>query len=122
MDSAATQEQAPGDPGLSFLLDTDICSAFMKGVGRVTNRFIQHGGRLYLPTVALGELYAWTLRANASAQRMQSLLDLLREVQVVNVDEVVARKFGEVRAWQLDHGFASPDLDCSMGRLLSCIT
>ena len=49
--------------------------------------------------------------------RMQSLLDLLREVQVVNVDEMVARKFGEVRAWQLDHGFASPDLDLLNGAI-----
>lgn len=34
-----------------------------------------------------------------------------QEVLVLPVDETVARKFGEVRAWQLDRGFASPDLD-----------
>jgi tRNA(fMet)-specific endonuclease VapC len=27
------------------------------------------------------------------------------------VDEAVAGKFGEVRAWQLDHGLATPELD-----------
>jgi tRNA(fMet)-specific endonuclease VapC len=32
-------------------------------------------------------------------------------VQVLAVDDLVARKFGEIRAWQLDRGAVSPDLD-----------
>ncbi len=51
----------------------------------------------------------------ASPKRMHDLLDLLREVQVLSVDEPVARKFGEVRAWQLDHGLGSPELDLLNG-------
>ncbi len=43
--------------------------------------------------------------------RLQTLLGLLKQVRVVPVAEDVARKFGEVRAWQLDRGLASPDLD-----------
>lgn len=96
---------------MSFLVDTDICSAHMKSVGSVNNRFAQYGGRLYISTVTLGELYAWALRANASFKRMQSLLDLLKEVQVLALDESAARKFGEVRSGQLDHGRGGPDLD-----------
>jgi predicted nucleic acid-binding protein len=42
-------------------------------------------------------------------------LDLLKEVQVLPVDESVARKFGKVRAWQLDQGLSSPDLDLLNG-------
>ena len=64
-----------------------------------------------MSTVTLAELYGWTLRARASPKRMESLVELLREVQVRALDETAARKFGEVRAWQLDHGIASPDLD-----------
>ncbi len=96
---------------MSFLLDTDICSASMKGLPAVSNRFVQYGGRLHMSTVTLGELFAWALRAKASPKRLQSLLDLLKEVQVLPVDESVARKFGEVRGWQLDRGLSSPDLD-----------
>lgn len=96
---------------MSFLLDTDICSAQMKGNVRVHGRFIQYGGRLSISTVTLGELTAWALRAKASPKRMQSLLDLLQEVRVLALDEAAARRFGEVRAWQLDHGLGSPDLD-----------
>lgn len=83
----------------------------MRGIHRVNNRFLQYSGRLHISTVTLGELYAWALRANASPKRMQSLIDLLKDVQVLAVDDAVARKFGEVRAWQLDHGALSPDLD-----------
>ena len=96
---------------MSFLLDTDICSAYMKGSNAVYTRFIQYGGRLHISTVTLGELWAWVARANASPRRLQTLLDLLKDVQVLPVDEAVARKFGEVRAWQLDRGLATPDLD-----------
>ena len=96
---------------MSFVLDTDICSAQMKANARVHGRFIQHGGRLYVSAVTLGELFAWVGRAKASPRRSQTLRDLLKEVLVLPVDETVARKFGEVRAWQLDHGLASPELD-----------
>jgi tRNA(fMet)-specific endonuclease VapC len=96
---------------MSFLLDTDICSAQMKGNYAVHGRFIQYGGRLHITTVTLGELWVWVKRAKASPRRRQTLLDLLKVVEVVAVDEAVAEKFGEVRAWQLDHGLSTPDLD-----------
>ena len=100
---------------MSFLLDTDICSAYMRGHHGITMRFIQYGGQLQISAVSLGELWTWVDRANAPAQRLQTLLGLLKEVRVVPVAEDVARKFGEVRAWQLDRGLASPDLDFMNG-------
>jgi tRNA(fMet)-specific endonuclease VapC len=96
---------------VSFLLDTDICSAYLKGNGPVTNRFIQYGGRLNISTVTLGELFVWALRAKASPGRLQQVDGLLKGESVRPVDETIARKFGEVRAWQLDRGLATPDLD-----------
>jgi tRNA(fMet)-specific endonuclease VapC len=96
---------------LSFLVDTDICSAYLKRSGLVTNRFIQYGGRLNISAVTLGELFAWAPRAKASPGRLQQVHDLLREVLVLPVDETIARRFGEERAWQLDRGLATPDLD-----------
>jgi tRNA(fMet)-specific endonuclease VapC len=100
---------------VSFLLDSDICSAQMKANPRVHGRFIQYGGRLHISAVTLGELLAWVGRAKASPTRSRTLIDLLKEVLVLPIDEPVARKFGDVRAWQLDRGFASPDLDLLNG-------
>ncbi len=48
---------------MSFLLDTNICSAQIKGNKQVFNRFIQHGGRLHVSVVTVAELVIWALRA-----------------------------------------------------------
>jgi predicted nucleic acid-binding protein len=43
---------------MSYLLDTNICSAHARRPGGVAHRFIQHAGRLSMPTIVLAELYA----------------------------------------------------------------
>jgi tRNA(fMet)-specific endonuclease VapC len=96
---------------VSFLLDTDICSAYLKNHRQIRNRFIQYGGRLYISTITLGEHFVWTRRAKASPKRLQVLLDMLNEVQVIPVDESIAEKFGEIRAALLDVGDAAPQMD-----------
>ena len=96
---------------MSFLLDTDICSANLKNNSIVANRFLQYGGRLYISTVTLGELFTWAKRAKASPKRLQGVFDLLKEVQVRPVDEAVAQQFGDIRAALLDSGLAAPQMD-----------
>ena len=65
---------------MSFLLDTDTCSAHLRQKGKLASRFLQYAGRLHVSVVTVGELYTWALRANAPPQRLQSLLDLLNDV------------------------------------------
>jgi len=100
---------------VSFLIDTDICSAYLKGDRLLWNRFMQYGGGLSVSTVTAGELFTWALRANAAPARLQGLLDLLRDMTVLEVTLDVARKFGEVRAGLLDHGQAAPEMDLLIG-------
>jgi len=38
---------------MSFVVDTDTCSAYIKGHPLVSNRFLQYGGGLYLSIVTL---------------------------------------------------------------------
>lgn len=96
---------------MSFLLDTDICSAYMKGNGLVQNRFIQYGGRLHISVATLGELHTWTLRAKASPRRIQGLRDLLRDVVVLDATPAVALEFGKTEAMLLDRGLAVSEFD-----------
>jgi tRNA(fMet)-specific endonuclease VapC len=96
---------------VSFLIDTDICSAHLKNVGGVSHRFLQYTGRLHISTITLGELFTWALRAKAPPRRLQVLLDLLDDVTVLDVDDVMARRFGEVQAALLDAGHPTPSLD-----------
>jgi tRNA(fMet)-specific endonuclease VapC len=83
---------------MSFLLDTDICSAFLKGDHRIGNRVIQYGGRLHVSAITAAELFTWTLRSKTSPSRLQGLLELLDGVTLLDIDRAVSRKFGEIRA------------------------
>lgn len=96
---------------MSFLVDTDICSAHLKQRGDVTTRLTQNLGRIYVSVISVGELMTWALRAQAPPQRLQGIEDFLSDVTVLHVTEAVARKFGELRAWLLDGGRPTPDMD-----------
>ena len=96
---------------MSFLLDTDICSAYLKNQRQVTNRFLQYTGGLHISTVTLGELYTWASRAKAPAGRLLDVEALLGDVIVLDVTPAVAKKFGEVRAKLFDSGTPAPELD-----------
>ncbi len=100
---------------MSFLVDTDICSAYLKGDRRVWGRFMQYSGGLHVSTVTVGELFTWALRANASPVRLQGLLDLLKDMTLLDVTLDVARRFGEVRAGLLDQGQGTPEMDLLIG-------
>ena len=58
---------------MSFLVDTDNCSAYLKGHPLVIRRFLQYTGGLSISTVTLGELFTWTLRRTAPPKRLQDL-------------------------------------------------
>jgi len=96
---------------VSYLLDTDTCSAHLKQRSSVTNRFLQYTGRLHVSVVTVGELMTWALRANAPPRRLQGVEDLLKDVVVLDVTEDTARKFGELRAGLLDSGRPTPEMD-----------
>jgi tRNA(fMet)-specific endonuclease VapC len=100
---------------MSFLLDTDTCSAYVKGVGPIVGRFAQYGGQLSMSVVTLGELLTWALRANAPPRRRQQVEDLVKEVTLRDISADVGRKFGEIRAALFDAGTPAPDSDLLNG-------
>jgi tRNA(fMet)-specific endonuclease VapC len=96
---------------VSFLVDTDICSAHLKESGRVTSRFLQYTGRLHVSVVTVAELFSWVSRANASPRRLHGLLAFLSDVTVLDINVEIARKFGEIQARFLDQGQSMPGMD-----------
>jgi tRNA(fMet)-specific endonuclease VapC len=100
---------------VSFLIDTDICSFYLKRPSQLAATFQQYYGRLHLSVITVGELRAWTLRKNAPPSRAKELDNLLRVVDVVAVDQAVADRFGALRAAQLDSGTLTPRLDLLIG-------
>ena len=96
---------------MSFLLDTNIVSAHLKGDQRVFNRFIQYSGGLGISTISVGELYSWVYRKKTRPAYRGVLEELLAELSILSVDHDVARTFGEVRAALLDQGRPTPEAD-----------
>ncbi|HQU45785.1 MAG TPA: type II toxin-antitoxin system VapC family toxin [Pirellulales bacterium] len=96
---------------MSFVVDTNTCSAYIKADPLVFNRFVQHGGQLYISVVTLGELTIWASRAKAPPKRAKDVQDLLSYVTIIEVNEDIGRKFGEVQAGLLDRGKPAPPLD-----------
>jgi tRNA(fMet)-specific endonuclease VapC len=96
---------------MNFLLDTDICSAHLKGAPSLTSRLVQHAGRLGVSIITVGELLTCTRRREAPPRRLAGIHDFLREVETLSVDEKVAEAFGELRAGQLDSGRLTPSTD-----------
>jgi tRNA(fMet)-specific endonuclease VapC len=97
---------------MSFLLDTNICSAYLKGRSGLAHRFQQHGGRLYVPTVVVGELYTWAeRRLNVAAAILQIEDDLLSQAIELPFDRICAREFGKQRAALLASGRPMDSID-----------
>src|SRR5438105_4674438 len=96
---------------MSFLLDTDICSAYLKNDRTVVGRVMLHYGGLIVSVITVGELLTWALRANAPANRLQGVRDFLKAVTVLDATRPVAEKFGQVRADLLDRGLSVGGMD-----------
>ena len=101
---------------MSFLLDTNICSAHLKRPAGLMHRFTQHSGRLSIATVALGELYAWAYRHPDPTSLLDKIEnDLLRDVLVLDYDAVSAKEFGRLRGSRLGQGLVVSRLDLMIG-------
>ena len=96
---------------MSFLLDTDICSAHFKGDRQVWQKAMQHGGQLNISAITVGELSTWASRQGVSAKRRQVLKDFLKIVNVLDVAQIVGEKIEKIRAAMIDTGQRPPDFD-----------
>ncbi len=94
-----------------YLVDTDICSAYLKNDRRVFTRFVQYGGGLHISAVTVGELTTWCYRRTAPPARLRDFDELTKLVTVLPFSYAVAKRFGEVRANLLDTGRPVPDTD-----------
>jgi tRNA(fMet)-specific endonuclease VapC len=100
---------------MSFLLDTDTCSAYLKNDQKVLGKVMLHFGSLHVSVVTVGELLTWARRAKAPPSRLQGVRDLLAASAVHEIDLAVADKFGELRAMLLDKGITVGEMDLLNG-------
>jgi tRNA(fMet)-specific endonuclease VapC len=96
---------------MNFLIDTNICSAYLKGNPVVWNKFMQYSGGLAISVVTAGELWTWVSRGKASERSRRSVTNFIASVDVIEIDLTIALRFGELRGTMLDHGTPLPDMD-----------
>lgn len=97
---------------MSYLLDTNICSAHLKQPSGLFHRFVQHSGRLFVPTPVVGELYT-----SAHHRRFpQDLIDrieneLLKDVSILDFDKKCSIEFGRLNGQLLLKGVTVNPVD-----------
>jgi tRNA(fMet)-specific endonuclease VapC len=97
---------------MNFLLDTNICSAHLRRPSGLTHFFIQHSGRLFIPTIVLAELYTWAFRRVNSRSLLRLIEDeILDDVRVLPFDELCAFEFGSIRGKLIQQGIALDTAD-----------
>ena len=96
---------------MPYHLDTDICSAAMKGDTRVQDRMRAHVGDLYLSTIVLGELYCGALHSQRVAKNLEVLAEFVSGVVLVPFDALAARVYGEICAELLRSGRPTGEKD-----------
>jgi tRNA(fMet)-specific endonuclease VapC len=96
---------------VSYLLDTNICSAHMRRPAGLAHRFIQYSGRLAVPTIVLGELYAGAYMLPSPAKILTGINDLLDDVAVLPFDSACAEQFGKLRGVLNQQGLPANPID-----------
>lgn len=96
---------------MSFLLDTDTCSAYLKGDRTVAGRVTLHFGALAVSVITVGELLTWALRIKAPPARLQGVHRFFQTVTILDVNLAVAEEFARLRAALLDRGISTGEMD-----------
>ena len=96
---------------MSFLLDTDICSRYLRRPSKLFHRFIQHAGRLHVSAVGLSELYTWGYKQDDPSRIVSAIADLRQAVHVLPFDEPCAETLGRIRGAQLRQGVSYASID-----------
>jgi tRNA(fMet)-specific endonuclease VapC len=96
---------------MSFLLDTNICSAHIRRPGGLAHRFIQHTGRLWMPSIVLAELYAGAYMVDVPDRVLIGIAELREDVGLLDFDESCAQEFGKLRGALKRHGIQRNAVD-----------
>jgi tRNA(fMet)-specific endonuclease VapC len=90
---------------MSYLLDTNICSAHLKRPSGLTHYFVQHSSRLYVSAIVVGELYTWAFRSPSSQSRIDKIeKDLLKDLAILDFDKQCCLAFGRLNGHLLANG------------------
>jgi predicted nucleic acid-binding protein len=96
---------------MSFLLDTNICSEYLRRPSRLFHYFVQHSGRLHIASVSLSELFTWAYRQNDPSRILTTIGELREAVRVLPFDAQCAEALGRIRGQPFRAGNLTSPID-----------
>ncbi len=102
---------------MSFLLDSDICSAYLCRPGPLFARFMQYSGRLCISTITSSDLYTWAYKQDDPTLILNKVHDFLRDVAVLPFDDACALELGRTRGRLLRQGITVSPVDLMIGSI-----
>jgi tRNA(fMet)-specific endonuclease VapC len=89
---------------MSFLLDTDICSAHLRGDTRIYQRMLQYGGPFHVSAATLAELKVWLYRSRTPPRFAAVMNAFMADTSTIAIDAEVADVAGRIGASLRDAG------------------
>lgn len=96
--------------GNKFLLDTNIITALIKGDSGIAQK-IEAASSIYIPIIALGELYHGALNSTFGKRNIFPLKKLTSRYKLLLLDEKTAIEYGGLRTKLRAQGTPIPDND-----------
>ena len=94
-----------------YLIDTNICIAFLKGNFQVVNQFQLNHKDCYLSTLVLGELYKGVYCSSKFEKNIVALNQFAYSLPKVDYDRDAALEFGKIQAELRRKGRPTGEID-----------
>lgn len=99
---------------MSYLVDTNICSAYVRGNQHVAATFLQYAAVLQMSAISLREFLTWSHRQRTTARVRRAIHDICGLFQIIPFDDAIANVFGQLHAELLDTGKPPPNFDLAI--------
>ena len=96
--------------GNKFLLDTNIISALLKGDISIADK-IDNALEVYIPVIALGELYYGALYSTHTKKNISDIQKILKRYNLLSIDEATTVAYGTIKASLRKKGKPIPEND-----------
>jgi predicted nucleic acid-binding protein len=95
---------------VKLVLDTNIYSDFAEGLPDAVDAITTYGELLFIPSVVLGELNYGFMRGSRQEANEKKLRQIIKRlnVEIVDVDEDVARKYAKIYTSLVNKGKKIP--------------
>jgi tRNA(fMet)-specific endonuclease VapC len=96
--------------GSSFLLDTNIISAWLKGEPNVVTN-IDNAAAVFIPVITIGELYYGASCSTHAAKNIADIQDLSHNYTVLSISEQTTPIYGSIKSALRQKGRPIPEND-----------